>query len=68
MAWQHVTLSSYLSWRRILDETRDALIPTDILRAVLGLGASTINANIAIKMLIFPALNIFVYYKHQYVL
>lgn len=29
-------LSSYLGWRRILDETRDALTPTDILRAALG--------------------------------
>ena len=34
MAWQHVT--SYLGWRHILDETKDTLIPTDILRVALG--------------------------------
>lgn len=29
-------LSNYLGWRRILDETKDALTPTYILRAALG--------------------------------
>ena len=29
-------LFSYLGWRRILDETKDTLTPTDILRAALG--------------------------------
>ena len=30
-------LSSYFGWRRILDETKETLTLTDILRAVLGL-------------------------------
>ncbi len=29
-------LPSYLGWRRILDETKDALTPAYILRAALG--------------------------------
>jgi hypothetical protein len=30
-------LSSYLGWRRILDEIKGTLTPTDILRAALGM-------------------------------
>jgi len=38
LSWRVATsyLSSYPGWRRILDDTKDALTPTDILRAALG--------------------------------